>query len=303
MAYSKGSETIAFNPVHRTDTYNFFVAPLKKRHYYYLLSGLPDMALEQSKVPLTLSELMEAFRLSLHPEDLQLARLVLLPADNRNLMALLQKTEAAWKPEGQFSRQTMEEGLEEPGLLPSYMNRFYRAYKEDAPLWPAMSWENQLARLTHEYLMAHTTGFLKQWFTFENYLKNILSAWNIREYKLAADGQFIGENVVTEALRKSHARDFGLALEVPFLDKLMHALEQDKLLEREKALARIKWNYIDELNTFNYFTVEAALGYLLKWIMLDRWTRLDTQRGQEVIGNLMDRLENSIEIPQTFALA
>lgn len=279
------------------------VPRLHKRNYYYLVSGLPDMALEQSKVPLSLPELMEALELSLHPDDLRLARLLFLPVDNRNLLKLIRKEEFSWEPHGQFSREAMEEGLKEPGLLPAYMNLFFRACKNEEPLWPGMSWENQLARLAHEYRLERSGGFLHRWFTFENYLNNFLAAWNIREYKLDAEGHFIGDNVVTEAIRRSHARDFGLAPELPFLDKLAHALEQDKLIEREKAVSRIKWNYIDELNTFNYFSVEVVLGYLLKWLMLHRWTQLDAETGRQVLEGMIGRLENSFEFPKTFALA
>ena len=276
---------------------------MQKRNYYYLISGLPDMVLEQSKAPLLLPELMEQLRLSLHPDDLQRARLIFLPADNQNLLNLLGKEASPWNQQGQFSQEAMEEGLKEPGLLPSYMNRFHQAYKNEAPLWPGMSWENQLARLSYEYLLEHTNGFLHQWFTFENSLKNILAAWNIRKYQLPAEGQFIGENMVTEAVRKSHAHDFGLTAELPFLDKLMHALAQEKIPEREKAIDRIKWNYIDELNTFNYFTVEVVLGYLLKWILLNRWTRMDAERGRQGIETLVEALENSLEFPKKFTLA
>ncbi|MCO6491452.1 MAG: DUF2764 family protein [Phaeodactylibacter sp.] len=290
-------------PDNQKRIYSALTQPFPGRNYYYLIAGLPDMALEQSKLPLSLPELMEQLALSLHPDDLRLAQLIFLPADNRNLLRLLQKETSEWEPHGRFSREEMEEGFKEPRLLPAYMYRFGQAFKEETPVWPGMSWENQLARLGYEYLLANTDGFLHQWFTFENHLKNILAAWNIREYGLPAEGQLIGENVVTEAARRSHARDFGLAAELPFLDKLLHALEQDKLLERERAIARIKWNYIDELNTFHYFTVEVVLGYLLKWIMLDRWTQLDTERGLRQIGSLIDKLEGDFELPKQFALA
>ncbi len=266
---------------------------MQKRNYYYLISGLPDMALDQSKVPLSLPELMEAFRISLHPDDYRRAQFLFLPVDHRNLLRLLEKEDFSWEAHGRFSREEVEEGLKEPGRLPAYMNRFYEAYKNEEPLWPGMSWENQLARLSHEYLLEHTDGFLHQWFTFENQLKNFIVAWNVREFKQPAEGQFIGDNAVTQAARRSHARDLGLSTELPFLDKLMHALEQERPLEREKAIDRIKWNYIDEVNTFHYFTVEVALGYLLKWLMLHRWTQLDGERGQQAIRQLIGELEDS----------
>lgn len=275
---------------------------MQKRNYYYLVSGLPDMALEQSKAPFTLPELLEELGASLHPDDFRLVRLILLPIDNRNLLNLLLKKNLPWEPHGNFSPEEIEEGLKEPGLLPSYFNHFQQACKAETPLWPGMSWENQLERLYLEYGLERTEGFLHEWFTFENYLKNILAAWNIREYRLPPEGQLIGENMVTEAAARAHARDLGLSGELPFVNRLMHALEQDKLLDREKAVSRIRWNYIDELNTFNYFTVEVVLGYLLKLILLTRWTQLDPERGTLAINHIIQKLEDSFELPKKFAL-
>ena len=77
--------------------------------------------------------------------------------------------------------------------------------------------------------------------------QNTLAAWNIREYRLKTDGQLIGENDVTVALRKPHARES--PPNCPSSTS-SYTLEQDKLMDREKAIDRIKWNYIDELNTF-----------------------------------------------------
>jgi len=276
---------------------------MQQRNYYYLVSGLPDIVLEQSKAPFTLPELLEAFRASLHPDDLQLIALILLPADNRNLLNVLQKKNLPWEAHGNFSHEEIEEGLKEPGLLPAYFDLFQQAFKADMPLWPGMSWENQLARLYYGYVLERTEGFLHEWFTFENYLKNILAAWNIREYQLAPEGQLVGENMVTEAAAHAHARDLGLSGELPFVNRLMHALEQDKLLEREKAISRIQWNYIDELNTFNYFSTEVILGYLLKLIILSRWTQLDPERGTQAINAMVKELEDSFELPKKFALA
>ena len=120
--------------------------------------------------------------------------------------------------------------------------------------------------------------------------------------KLGVSAQIVGQNEVTEAIERSPARDFGLSGEFPFVDKLLHALEQDSLLEREKAIDRIRWNYIDDLNTFQYFTLDVILGYLLKLTMLDRWRRLEPERGKAAVDNLIEELENSFVFPANFTI-
>lgn len=269
---------------------------MNKRNYYYLIAGLPDIVLEQSKAPFSLAELLAELRARLHPDDFALVERLFLPHDNHNLLQLTLKTEGSWDPLGKYPREEMEEKLKEPGQLPAYMDQFYQAYRLDAPLWKGLSWEHQLTRLYYDYVLAHSEGFLHDWFTFERNLKNILVAWNSRAYEVPMQGQLIGENDLTAALQKSHARDFGLSRDVDFLEKLLQALERDDLMERERAVDHLRWNYIDALNTFHYFTVEVVLGYLLKFRLLERWLRLDPERGTAALKQRLQELEDSVEI-------
>lgn len=274
---------------------------MEKRNYYYLVAGLPELVLEQSKIPFSPAGFIGEIRKMLHPEDLQRVEWLMYPFDHHKLLNLVFKTSLKGKSFGKFSSLQLEDGLKEPGSLPAYMDRFYRAYLDEMPIWPQMSWENQLTQLYFDQaLVVHKEGFLRDWLVFENHLRNILAAWNIREFRMPAEGQFIGHEDVVEDMLKSHARDFGLLSEFPFLDKLLQVLEQQDLLEREKAIDRIKWSYIDELNTFNYFTIDVVLGYLLKLIMLERWLDLDVESGQAAINNVMANLEGSFEFPIKF---
>lgn len=272
---------------------------MEKRNYYCLVSGLPDIVLEQSKAPFSLYELLEELRLTLHPRDFDLVELIFLPHDNRNLLHLSLKTDASWDILGKFSREEMEEKLKETGQLPPYMDRFYQAVRQESPIWPGMSWENQLTRLYYDHVLSHTEGFLHDWFKFEKDLNNILAAWNAREFNLPVEGQLIGENDIIRALGKSHARDFGLSKDLVFVDKLLQALEREDLLERERAVDRIKWHRIDQLNTFHYFTVDTVLGYLLQFLLLDRWLGLDSGRGAQAIQDQIAALEDSFEFSKS----
>lgn len=269
---------------------------MNERNYYYLISGLPEIVLEQSKAPFSLAELVAELRAALHPEDFALVELLFLPHDNHNLLNLTLKTEGPWDPLGKYPREDMEEKLKEPGQLPAYMDQFYQAYRLDAPLWRELSWEHQLTRLYYDHVLAHTDGFLHDWFAFDRDLKNILAAWNARAFELPAEGQLIGDDDLTAALQKSHARDFGLSRDVAFLDKLMQALERDDLLERERAVDYLRWNYIDELNTFHYFSVDVALGYLLKFRLLERWLNMDAERGRQALEEQLKALEDSVKL-------
>jgi hypothetical protein len=274
-----------------------------QREYHYLIAGLPDIVIGQSKVALKVADFKAELQQFLHPEDFQLLQMLFLRFDNQNLLYLLQKSEAAWDPMGRFSQEELLQGLEDDStLLPSYLQVFAQAYREGKDIFNGMGWENQLTWLYYDYVLSNAAGFLADWFTFERDFKNILAALSARRHGLSSEGQLIGNNPVTEALRKSHARDFGLSQEYPFVDKLLKTEEQTDLLERERIITQLKWNQIDEMNTFHYFTIDRLLGFMLKLISYERWSVLDPDQGREVLEEKVIDLERSFVFLKEFEL-
>jgi len=269
---------------------------LQKRDYFYLVSSLPEMVLDQSRAPFSVAEFVEQLKSELEPADYQQVRLLLLSYDNDNLLRLLKQDSENWNPLGNFTEEVLSEQLKEESGLPAYMHRFYQAYKNEQPLYPEKSWRNQLNELYYQYALDKSSGFLQQWFVFNQSLSNLLTAWNLRQYKIKNEGQFIGHNDFVKALQKSHARDFGLGREHTYLEKLMNELERDDLMAREKAIDRVKWNFIEEQLTFYYFTVEVVLGYLIQLGMLERWLSLDQQAGQERVRGFISNIEQKIKL-------
>ncbi len=269
---------------------------LQQRDYFYLISSLPEMVLDQSRAPFSVAEYVARLEEELEQEDWEQVRLLLLRYDNRNLLRLLKEDTETWSALGRYSEAEMREALKAESGLPGYMHRFYHAYQNEQPVDPEKSWENQLTALYYEHALEQSEGFLHDWLIFEHDLNNILAAWNIRQYQIKAEGQLIGKGETTEALRRSRARDFGLGSEHSFLHKLLSELERDDLTTREKAIDRIQWNYINEQLTFHYFTVEVVLGYLLQLQMLQRWLSLDKEAGQERVRDYISDMEQKIEL-------
>jgi len=274
-----------------------------KREYHYLVAGLPDIVIGQSKVALKVAGFKEELQQFLHPDDLAQVDILFLRFDNQNLLNLLEKKDAPWDPMGKFSQQQLEQGINDTSVgLPSYMPVFYTAFRENTPLSAGMSWENQLAQLYYDFVLANTEGFLKAWFTFERDLKNILAAISARRHGFPLQGQLIGENRVKEAIHRSQARDFGLTTEYPYLENLLKIEEQADILERERTIAQLKWAQIDELNTFDYFTIGKILGFLLKLISFERWANLEPEEGREVFKKKIAHMEHSFAFSKDFDL-
>ena len=276
---------------------------MEKRAYYYLVSGLPDLIFEQAKPPFSMMAFREELQYPLHPLDFQLVQYIFLPADNHNLLKVLQKDTAQWAEKGQFSLEQMEAAVREPEGLPDYMLQFIEAFQQEAPIVAGMSWENQLTQLYFDYVLEATQGFLRDWFTFERDLHNLKAAFTARRHHIALQGQLIGDYGLSEAARNSNARDYGLSGEYPFINRLLALEEEPDLLEREEETDILRWNYIDELNTFNYFTIEVLLGYLLKLSILERWSPLSPAEGREAFQSLVHTLEQSFEFPKEFSVS
>lgn len=252
---------------------------MRRRDYHCLVSGLPDLVLEQSRNPVALTELVEELRAALHPDDAPLLRLLLLQHDHHNLLRLLSGDCEPWDRLGTCTPEELASPEADGSAAPPYVARFLRAHRDGAPLWPELAWADQLARLYYEYASKRTVGFLHAWLLFERNVGSLLAAWNARELGEAPSPSIVAGGAFADALRHSTARDFGLSREFGWVHALMLALEREDLVEREYAIDHVKWNVIDELNTFHYFTVEIVLGYFLKSRMVDRWLRLDPVRG------------------------
>lgn len=272
------------------------------RNYYYLVAGLPDIILEQSKLSVSLNDFKEELPAHLHPDDYDLIETLFLPADNRNVLNMVLKNIEDFDDSGKYTFDELEEDIKEPENLPPYLKTFITHFKTNQPFDPEMSWEDQLTSLYYDHAVTVNNKFLRNWFIFERDINNILTGLAARLHKFPAETKLIGKNTVTDAIRKSNARDFGLTAEFPFVEKLIQINENINLLEREKAIDQLKWNYIDDLNTFNYFSIEVVLGFVIKLGMVERWLKLDKETGEKMFRQLLKDLENSYEFPKEFSL-
>jgi hypothetical protein len=273
-----------------------------ERNYYYLVSGLPDIILDQKKITISPDEFRDELQHHLHPDDYRLAGLLFLPADNRNLMELLRKSGKPFDDSGNYSREELEQEIKEPYLTPAYMQRFITAYKSGTPLFDGLSWEDQLTWLYHDYARDCNNEFLAGWFEFDLNLRNIVAAINMRKHKLRGENYFIGDNTIVRAVKKSSLRDFGLGNDFDPIEKIINIQEIDNLLERERAMDNLRWNYLNEENTFNYFTVEVILAYIIKLKIVQRWLEMDVETGKQMFRKLIEDLETSYEFPREFMI-
>jgi len=272
-----------------------------KRNYYYLVAGLQDITLDIHKLTFDQLAFRKELKNELHSSDYKLAELLFLPYDNKNLITLLTKSEKEFDERGLYSRDHLEENIKEPADIPAYMTRFIVAFKSKEPVYPDMNPENELATLFYDEMLEKTKNdFLREWFAFDLNVNNIMLALNARKYKAPYENQIVGTNPVSESIKKSHARDFGLGNELDYLEELTSISRKEDVRDREQAVDELKWKHLDEAVFFHYFTIERILAFIIKLGMIERWLKIDKDHSNTLFRKLLDELQASYKLPETF---
>ena len=76
----------------------------------------------------------------------------------------------------------------------------------------------------------------------------------------------------------------------------MKISEITELVEREKKLDALRWNWMEDAIFFDYFTVERIFAFLLKLEMIERWISLDKERGNNLFRRIIESLNNDENI-------
>ena len=271
-----------------------------KRNYYCLIAGLPDIHVDQKKIPFSLIELKQELQYQLHPKDYQLVEYLFLPYDNINFLNILQKNEAEFNPLGNYSESFFMDEIKEPENLPGYMKKFLEAYREENPMHPNLSLENQLTWLYFDFMLEQKNQFLRDIFTTIRDINNIFTVYNARKFGMNIENQMIGNYELTEAAKKTTSKDFGMASEITPIDEIIGIYENNDILEQEMSIDLLKWRHMNDLNTFNYFTIEFILAYVLKFIIVERWSNLDPDQSKKTFRKILTDLENSFQFSKDF---
>lgn len=272
------------------------------RNYYCLIAGLPELQPDQNKKVFSLSEFKQELEEQLHPSDAELVKLLFLPYDNQNLLQLLQKKEIDAQLPANYTAIELKEEIREPGTLEAYMGDFITEYLADESLSENKSvvMEQKLTEAFFHYALGCRNPFLGDWFRFDLNVKNIVTALNCKKHDIKVEQHLIGNNELVQTMAKSSSKDLGIAVEVPEIERIAQIFESPKLLDREKLLDRFRWDWLDQHTTFNYFSVEVVLSYVIKLTIVDRWSHLDPQTGTEMFDRLLNDIESSYQFPKEF---
>lgn len=129
----------------------------------------------------------------------------------------------------------------------------------------------------YQEMLSSKDAFLKEYFRFDLNVRNAKVAYLNRELRRPA-----GTDIFLEA-----PGEFEEA------QRLEAVLNTDDILARERGIDDLMWSKIDELTTFDYFDIDAVLGFIAKLHIVSRWLKLDDATGRQMFARLVDEVRGS----------
>lgn len=128
--------------------------------------------------------------------------------------------------------------------------------------------------------LSHRDRFLREYFRFDLNVRNAKVEYLNRELGRAAgtDIFLTDENGFEEEAR------------------LGAVLGSGDILSREKGIDDLMWEKIESLTTFDYFDIDAILGFIAKLNIAMRWNRLDPETGREMFSRIVKEVRGSFTV-------
>ena len=125
--------------------------------------------------------------------------------------------------------------------------------------------------------LSHRDRFLREYFRFD---------LNVRNAKV---------EYLNGELGRAAGTDIFLTDENGFEEeaRLGAVLGSGDILSREKGIDDLMWEKIESLTTFDYFDIDAILGFIAKLNIAMRWNRLDPETGREMFSRIVKEVRGS----------
>jgi hypothetical protein len=275
-----------------------------KKKYHCLVAGLPDLVLDRDVKNFDFKALREDIYERTSEEDHTYIRELFLEYDFMNFLRLLRQREDLVVDKGFYSLDFLKERLEyvseHPEILeeiPEYLLDIIRKFQLGHEFGDQSDDYLDMASFTrlrfYQRVENSKNQFIRSWFQFDHLLRNVQSAWMCRKLNKSVQKQLVGYSEDIEFFVKNNLPDFGLRHEIPLGEQIFNLLDESEhldILEREFRFDQIRWQLADELTVFNYFDINKVLAFLAKVDILDRWLKLDKERGAVLFDGFVKNL-------------
>ena len=269
-------------------------------NYYCLIAGLPEISPDDKKLTLSVQELRTYLNDYLTKKEIDTINLFFYPNDNAQILRLLQKQEADPNLQTVFTASQLEDEIQDPIFVPSYIKEYLLDLQNTDRDATNRLPEVELSERYWEFMLSQKNKFVKKYAEFSLNVRNLITALNCRKYNIDIEKEVIVDSHFTTQLKTSRTKDFELSNDYPYVDKVLDLFEKDNTAEREYKIDMLYWEFLDEETEHKYFTFDNVMAFMLKLMILERWSKMTTEQGKTIFRELLDRFKNEFQFAKEF---
>ncbi|TXJ11771.1 DUF2764 family protein [Brachyspira aalborgi] len=270
--------------------------------YYYLISGLPEVKLSDSKAKYDINEITQNILSNLSDKDKKLFNYFIYQNDNKNLVNAIALSKGLFSPYSVhlepsiFSKEEIQK-YANLSNLPNYMVKFLEDNKNTE--WENIRHiENSLLSLYYEEMIQTGNAFIREYALFMRNLKNILAALNGKALGFSGDEiskELIGDYPLISALTKSSAADFGLGREIPYINSIIDTFNSSDKADPynlENVECSLVNGFLDRLTSIKSFTTDNLFAYYINLTYAVSINGRNEEEGKKHLQTLVNSLKS-----------
>ena len=270
--------------------------------YYYLISGLPEVKLSDSKAKYDINEITQNILSNLSDKDIKLFNYFIYQNDNKNLVNAIALSKGLFSPYNVhlepsiFSKEEIQKYVNLSNL-PNYMVKFLEDNKNTE--WENIRHiENSLLSLYYEEMIQTGNAFIREYALFMRNLKNILAALNGKALGFSGDEiskELIGDYPLISALTKSSAADFGLGREIPYINSIIDTFNSSDKADPynlENVECSLVNGFLDRLTSIKSFTTDNLFAYYVNLTYAVSINGRNEEEGKKHLQTLVNSLKS-----------
>lgn len=270
--------------------------------YYYLISGLPEVKLSDSKAKYDINEITQSILSGLSGKDAKLFNYFIYQNDNKNLANAIALSKGLFSPysihlePSNFSKEEIQK-YSNLSNLPNYMAKFLEDNKNTE--WENIRHiENSLLNLYYEEMINTGNGFIREYALFMRNLKNILAALNGRALGFSGDAiakELIGDYPLLSVLTKSTAADFGLGKEVPYINNIIETFNSSDKADpynMENIECSLVNEFLERATSIKSFTTDNLFAYYVNLTYAVSINGRNEEEGKKHLETLVSSLKS-----------
>lgn len=270
--------------------------------YYYLISGLPEVKLSDSKAKYDINEITQNILSNLSDKDIKLFNYFIYQNDNKNLVNAIALSKGLFSPYSVhlepsiFSKEEIQKYINLSNL-PNYMVKFLEDNKNTE--WENIRHiENSLLSLYYEEMIQTGNAFIREYALFMRNLKNILAALNGKALGFSGDEiskELIGDYPLIYALTKSSAVDFGLGREIPYINSIIDTFNSSDKADPynlENVECSLVNGFLDRLTSIKSFTTDNLFAYYVNLTYAVSINGRNEEEGKKHLQTLVNSLKS-----------